>query len=307
MRLIVAILATVLIPWAAQAARPARIDLDVVEVRDGPGEKYKILFPLSRGDGLAAANIPIEGYYKIRTLDGRIGWVPADSWLFADVPRGAPQPKELEAQGGSVGPAAAKRKWFGLRLLGGYGYLDPGEINNTIGAAAIQSGINVGLELGVLFSERFSAWVRAERVFQQVTAVETGGSYYVWDLSSWPVMAGMEFKIWSNRHFTTNIGVLGGVGFATDFSSTAPASAVPRTTTYFGTAYGFLARAGVAWTPLHWLQVGIEAGYRFLRTPSMSPVVIGNGGEVLQTNGQYPSIAIDMGGPFGGLTIGFQL
>ncbi len=310
--------AVFMIPVAAMAARPARVDLDLVEVREGPNQKYPVLFTLSKGEGLAAANVPIEGYYKIRAMDGRIGWVPADSLLFVEsnVKPSTPAAGATLGASGTPGvappvapetPQPTRRKWVGIRLLGGYGFFIPSEINAIINAQAIQNGFNVGLELGLLFSERFSAWVRAERIFQLAYAVESGGRVYRWDLSSWPVMAGLEFKIWSNRMFLVNVGALGGVGFGTDFSSSAINLSAPNRSTYFGLAYGFLARAGFSWTPTHWLQLGIQGGYRFLQTPAMQPASIGNGGELFQTNGQYRSVSIDMSGPFGEAVIGFQL
>ncbi len=311
-RLFVIALSLLLFPLVARAARPATIDLDVVEVREGPSEKYKILFTLQKGVALAAANVPIEGYYKVRAADGRIGWVPADTLVFVDpnVPQAPGRPDVMGDQPPikKLEDTSKRRKWFGLRLIGGYSIFAPAELNALLAQTILENGFNAGLEIGVLFSERFSAWIRAERLFQLAYAVpESGGNAYQWDLSSWPVMAGVEFKIWSNRHFLVNLGVLGGAGFATNFSSTALASAAPNTTTYFGTAFGGLARAGFSWTPAHWFLIGLEGGYRFLRTLPASPAVLGEGGEILQVNGQYPSVAIDMSGPFFELVLGLQL
>ncbi len=296
---------------SAEAAKFARVDLDKIEVRAGPGENFPVLIELLKSSAVTASNVPIEGYYKVRTSEGLVGFVPADSLLFVD-----PNKPSLPGTPDVIGEltpqkkdASSKRhRWFMVRLLGGYGFFAPGEVNGLIASttAALQNGYHFGGELGVRFNERFAAIARLEGLMQQAYAVETGGNTYHWTLVSWPVMVGGEFTLWSNRWFSIPLSVLGGMGPGTSFTSTALQSAGSNQTIYAGLAYGFLAKIGAAVSPVPWLQLGIEGGYRFLRTPSMAPSLIGSGGEVLQVNGQYESISIDLSGPFVGLQLGFQ-
>ena len=76
----------------ALAARQATVDTDNVELREGPGPKYKVIEKLSLGTPVAASNQTIEGYYKIRTSNGTIGFVLADALVLQPTPTEEAQP-----------------------------------------------------------------------------------------------------------------------------------------------------------------------------------------------------------------------
>lgn len=61
------------------AAEIRVIEPEVVDLRQGPGQKSPIVGKLKRGAWVAAANRPVEGYYKLRTERGQLGWVKSDS------------------------------------------------------------------------------------------------------------------------------------------------------------------------------------------------------------------------------------
>lgn len=71
---------------SAWAARRAVVDAAEVEVRKGPTDESEILAKLSKGSQLAVSNYPTEGFYKVRTPKGEIGWVKADTLVLGALP-----------------------------------------------------------------------------------------------------------------------------------------------------------------------------------------------------------------------------
>lgn len=79
----------VMVPAVAFAARFATVDDDEVIVHKGPGKKFDEVSRLKRGARIHASNYPTEGYYKVRTPAGKIGWVKADSLVLDPIPTGS--------------------------------------------------------------------------------------------------------------------------------------------------------------------------------------------------------------------------
>lgn len=80
----------VLVPAVAFAARFATVDDDEATIQKGPGRKFGSEGTVKRGTRIHASNYPTEGYYKIRTPSGVIGWVKADSLSLEPIPSAAP-------------------------------------------------------------------------------------------------------------------------------------------------------------------------------------------------------------------------
>lgn len=70
--------------WSAQTAR---VDTPETMVYSIPNEKdARVVKVLSKGAPLAVSNVPTEGYFKVRTSDGTVGWVKATDLLLFGVP-----------------------------------------------------------------------------------------------------------------------------------------------------------------------------------------------------------------------------
>jgi uncharacterized protein YgiM (DUF1202 family) len=85
----------------ALAARGATVDVEGVELREGPGRKFRVVGRVPKGTPVAASNYPTEGFYKVRTSRNEVGWVPADSLILrktASVEEAAPPSPEEEAE-----------------------------------------------------------------------------------------------------------------------------------------------------------------------------------------------------------------
>ncbi|OFZ22379.1 MAG: hypothetical protein A2X94_00075 [Bdellovibrionales bacterium GWB1_55_8] len=64
---------------SAQAARIAQVEVDQAEARQGPGTTSQVLFRLKKGAWVYSSNLPTEGYFKVRSREGGVGWVPTDA------------------------------------------------------------------------------------------------------------------------------------------------------------------------------------------------------------------------------------
>src|SRR5262249_25466693 len=99
-----------LLPARAYASRAAVVDVDGSELREGPGTSYKVVDRLSKGAPVAASNEPIEGFYKVRTISGTIGFVAADVLVLQPIPSddgSASNPPPMPTQMPAGGPPPA--------------------------------------------------------------------------------------------------------------------------------------------------------------------------------------------------------
>jgi uncharacterized protein YgiM (DUF1202 family) len=74
--------------WIAPAfaARTAIVDVDQTEMYRGPQKDSQVLQYLKKGQHVTASNYPTEGYYKVRTVDGTLGWVKASTLELGPMP-----------------------------------------------------------------------------------------------------------------------------------------------------------------------------------------------------------------------------
>lgn len=70
----------------AHAARTAVVDVDQTELYRGPQKDSQVLTHLKKGQHVTASNYPTEGYYKVRTVDGTLGWVKANTLELGPMP-----------------------------------------------------------------------------------------------------------------------------------------------------------------------------------------------------------------------------
>lgn len=73
--------------WSAQLGR---VDVEDAPVLETPTSDAKVLEKLKKGVALAASDIPTQGYYKVRTPSGIVGWVSSDILIFAPAPPAEP-------------------------------------------------------------------------------------------------------------------------------------------------------------------------------------------------------------------------
>ncbi|OFZ54888.1 MAG: hypothetical protein A2428_11730 [Bdellovibrionales bacterium RIFOXYC1_FULL_54_43] len=142
----------------AWAARETVIEHPNAELRQGPGKKFPLLAKLPAGTWVSASNYPIDGYYKIRTLMGQIGWVPAD--VFGTVYRASVETDSVLVRNGTNTKA---KVLFTLEK----------------GAAISAMGSPVNGWVAIRNGTEQAGWIPATAVFVDFSAVVIAGSVEV--------------------------------------------------------------------------------------------------------------------------------
>jgi uncharacterized protein YgiM (DUF1202 family) len=86
MRKFMSLLWVLAIVTSAHAARTAVVDKDNTDLLRGPQQDAQVVTELKKGQHVTASNYPTEGYYKVRTVDGTIGWVKANTLILGPMP-----------------------------------------------------------------------------------------------------------------------------------------------------------------------------------------------------------------------------
>ena len=87
MKRVLWVLVWILFCLSAIAAQPARVDEAGTPLYETLGKNKQVVQQLPRGAPVAASNYPTNGYYKVRTSDGKVGWIHADHLVFKQSPK----------------------------------------------------------------------------------------------------------------------------------------------------------------------------------------------------------------------------
>jgi opacity protein-like surface antigen len=304
-----------LLLWAlplqlAYAARGAVVDVEAVELREGPGTSYKTVETLARGASVTASNQPTEGYYKVRAASGAIGFVQADTLVLEPMPdlSDTSLPDPVSASAATPGAEKKARRsavLVRLKALGGYNFFSLSDVNTLLGADVIKYGYSAGGQFEFVISPALAAVVRAEYLFKNVSARDrVADKVYDISVSSVPVMAGFNITLGSAPTWSCYLGVLGGLAPPTQLSATSTSEAEPNVTASSAMAYAGMAKLEVDYSIGKHFSVFGEGGYRYLATAQLTPSVAGNGSSIFQSGGSDVPISISLSGPFVGLGAG---
>jgi len=82
---------------SALAARPARVDSDELPIFQELKPDSPIIRTLIKGTRVTVSNLPTQGFYRVRTNEGEVGWVSEQGLQVFDRPTEA-EVKKLEKQ-----------------------------------------------------------------------------------------------------------------------------------------------------------------------------------------------------------------
>jgi uncharacterized protein YgiM (DUF1202 family) len=68
-------MSVILLSTSVGAAQLAIVDVDSTPLYENPNTLSKVQIRLKKGQKVAASTYPLNGYYKVRTGKGMIGWV----------------------------------------------------------------------------------------------------------------------------------------------------------------------------------------------------------------------------------------
>jgi hypothetical protein len=302
------------------------VDSDQAEVRDTPNNTGNVIETLKKGTSVAASNLPIEGFHKVRTDTGLIGWINADSLELqpppseevmaqsgAPVEEDPPPPSDKLAEKkdpiGSRSSVQAKqakpkntKKMVRIRGFGGIDLFSLSGIVNNFDNFG--QGYHYGGEFVFNFSDGFGLVLRGEKMAKSSVLVDsTTGNSYVVDLSSIPLFFGPEFSILGSA-FSIHFGILGGIAPQTSLTSTITAgSNVGSSVSVSASHLAFLGRVNLNWQFNRTFSIFMETGYRYAVTPALTPnTTAGAAGEIFKS-----SFSVNLSGPIvsAGVSVGF--
>jgi hypothetical protein len=294
----------------ALSARSATVDVEGVELKEGPGAGFKTLEKLPKGTPLAAGNQPIEGFFKVRTGAGTIGFVQADLLVLQppeapapEEPSPAPRPRS-QRQRQAQQPRFRRYK---VKAIGGYDFFSVADVNTLFSANVLQFGYSAGVEFEYVVLPEWALVFRAERLFKSVLARDSNTlKSFDMSISSNPLMLGGEYTVSDNGIFSAHVALLGGIGLVTDLRATDLTDNPPNVTDMSALAYTGLLKADVTYSINKTWTVLAEAGYRYLATPQITPADSQNGSQIFKDpkTQAYIPLSLSLSGPFIGVGVG---
>ncbi|MEK6579225.1 MAG: SH3 domain-containing protein, partial [Bdellovibrionota bacterium] len=273
---------------------------------EGPGPKFKKIFDVPKGVSVEASNVPVEGYYKVRLPNGRVGWLSSDTLVFAPKKVGVPSinyPTALEPEAVNTQSALDKKKSHtehksvNFALIGGFDLFNASEINQRYSFSGLSNGIGFGGEFSFYPSSSVGIVVRFEKLSKSINVVDETSVPYTFSLSSIPFMIGVEIPISKEANSGLTLGILLGIAASTQFTGTATNFALDNVTTYSGTGMGALFKFDYNFALSGGFGFFTELGYRYLRTSSLAPGLALNGSNIFKDiNGNPISFTLDMSG-----------
>jgi hypothetical protein len=306
-------------PLSAFAARNARIDADVAEVREGPGAGYNASFKLKKGSPVVVSNVPTEGYYKARTANGMIGWIAAEALIVAEAEPETPSPdadepkkkeppkkKLLDPDEDPFTAARRKGRHVQVRGFGGMNFYNSADANALLKFDGLKNGYGYGGELGIRLYKDFWLVGRGERLFKALTGSDTKtNASYKFSFDSIPLTGGFQLGLFDEDGITGAMVLLGGMGTKTQLSCTDAAGNV--VVLGGGNYLTGIAKLNIGFELSRVFGIFAEAGYRYLKTPAVIPGVDNDAGTIFKSNGSFVPISLDMSGfmASGGVAITF--
>lgn len=290
----------------AQAAQLLKVEVDRAKIFETPARGSPVVSELPIDMPLAASNLSIQGFYKVRTADGRLGFIEvsnvgplsqeeAVSELYLP-----PDPAHAEEILKLAPDVPASQKKIQIFFLGGYGMFAAQELSDVTLHSGVSGGMHFGAELNSRVSSGLSLGLRIEFIRSSASVLDAAGtSEYLWDFSSFPVQAGLALNFWLSRSVVLRADAFGGMGFTTQLtSSPGTSSDADNQTVYSAMAPTFSGQLGLQ----YWVQPGfclfLNGGYRYLKSAELeSPLVEGTTGtDIFKSAGSYVPFPINLSG-----------
>ena len=300
---------------SAWAAKVGIVDVEDLEMRDGPSPKHQVIEKLKKGAKVSSSNLSIDGYFKVRTSSGKIGFVPGDTLIFQD-PSTAPQSADGKSESENKNKKSDKETEAVIRLraLGGMTFFALDDVQTLFSSSgtpfkALKNGFHFGGEVNYILIPSLFVIMRVEQM-QKTIYLRDITTRYTFDMtvSGMPATTGVGIRVLKGPGFSLNVGLMAGLSFSTQLKSTALSLPKPNETAYSDTAFAGIARVDAIYHFTKLLGVFAEGGYRYLRSKTMNqPTVSGNGSEIFKLTGSYTPLQVVLSGPFAsaGLLVAF--
>jgi hypothetical protein len=244
------------------------------------------------------------GWYKIRSKTGAYGWVQEQFLSVYKPKQDAPKEDVI------AGPRPERDRKFYLRIMGGFDFFRPDDLNTLFTFQDLNTGYYAGGEFGAFISERVAVIFRSEALVKDVTAKESqSGLNFNLSIRSYPTMLGFDFYVAKLPAMRLSMGVFGGVALATSFASEASSLQPPNVVVLQRQPFTSLLRANLTRPLGRILSVFMELGYRYLRTEEIdtsSANLVNGGPGVFARTGVFQTRIIDLSGVTLGVGLGIH-
>jgi hypothetical protein len=301
---------TLILSFAAStalAAQSAVVGVDATAVYSSPDKNSKILEKLTKGTKLPASNNPTQGFFKVRTPSGKVGWVESMSLVISG---GGAIPAEAVAERGkksarSGGPVG------GIRLLAGTSMFSVADVNNALGFKGLANGLHYGADASLRIYRGLSIALRIERIQKPakgiLTLEDSSDRTFELALTSYPLMLGLELEITRTQEAVISLGGFGGTAFGTRLVSTETSASAPNQTIFTGSAPAAMGKLDIAWLMSKSTAIYVETGYRYQTTASLTAQTKGNGSDLYtQEDGSDLPVKLNLSGLLVSVGLGFQ-
>lgn len=293
----------------AWASRLGMIDVESADLQETPTKESSIVTQLKKGTRVLASNVPLEGYHKVKTADGRVGWVKISDLVLQDTPEEEPEklenPKPSEF-GKELDRGAKSNSMRGpslkVRALGGVTFYSASGIVANFDNLSL--GYTFGGEIHTFLSRSWSVGLRVETISQSVSISDASTSKnYSISLGSLPLLLGLEFQVLDDKDFLIHVAGFGGYAISTRVTSVSLSDTTDTTAESSSGALTGLLKADLHYKVSKGFTLFLEGGYRYLQSGAMArPSPVGNGGGILNSN-----FTITMSGAVVGVGVGLTL
>jgi hypothetical protein len=292
-----------------EAAQPARVDRDEVDVYASPDSMSRVIETLYRGVGLAVSNLPTQGFYRVRTPSQKLGWIRASDLSF---PRKGGGEFDLGSDSSEKRTDSSSKKASSFYvqggLLGGADFLLGHDALSLTKGLGISRAYSLGGDITFFFNRWIGVGFKGAYYFRsrKVPEQDTGLVYDI-SISSIPLMLGLRSEVVKNTHFALSLGIYGGLGLssvlqlASDEEGAAP-------TVYKAMPLAGLGAVGLSFYPIRNLRLFMEGGYQYLSTNNqLSPSEEGDSIDVFRNDeGELTTRRLSLSGMLISGGIGFE-
>jgi|GEM_PF-3476917 len=292
------------------AARPARIITGDAKVYSEPRGDAEVLETLEHDTPIAVSNQPTEGFFKVKTTSGKVGWISA-SVIQAEGE--SPDEGRVEETRERTGHAPAIKRGTGvmISLLGGANFAAQPDVNILFGTTGSRTFFQAGAEVEWRFARRFGLLLRGEwqGAFATIPDTETE-SVFSYTATSVPLQLGLNAAIITGGSFELGLAALGGVSPLTWIATQDVPDLTGDLPTVASTiGFPVTARLNGVFSVTPRISLMLETGWRFLLTSVVLPLAEGSGSELWKNpdTQEFIPLSLSNSGPFvgGGLRIHF--
>lgn len=307
---------------SAHAARLAHVIVDEAEIREFPQKKAKSIGTLKKGEEVAVSNLPTEGFYKVRTKSGDLGWISGND-VFVAKKGASKDSSNQDSDQDSDKKSKDKDKDDETihfkedddeadhefhqphsRVILGLGMQNP--IYNGLGTYLVTSGINPGygaeLEFQFHWFSRVYWAMRAEYTFSKTASLalnDVNGTTQTMKHVGMPLQVGLVWSPFETKGFRFGIGAYAGIALLNSTNVTQTNSAQVLTVTYGSTDPVFTGVVQIGYGLGLNSSLFFEGGYRMEKTGLLPATTLENPTSV-------PPFIIDYSGPIGRIGLEFR-